>query len=126
MIADEYPEIYVGFNAGAFSFKQWYADRLRTLLERRAPCTPKRTTPRRSSDSLLAGVPCRLRLGRLLGRPIEQFDYAVQVNCTAGNFTIFGKFTGTDASDARSRQTTSTTTRPRFLVGVMTTFPWGD
>ena len=30
----------------------------------------------------------------------EVVDYAVQGNYTAGNFTMFGKFTGTDASDA--------------------------
>src|SRR5687768_15493478 len=27
----EYPEIYVGFNAGSFSFKQWYTDNLYDL-----------------------------------------------------------------------------------------------
>ena len=41
---------------------------------------------------------------------IEQFDYAVQGNFTAGNFTIFGKFTGTDASDAEGHKTTFSTT----------------
>ena len=37
-------------------------------------------------------------------------DYAVQANYIAGKFTIFGKFTGTDASGCRRSPTTSTTT----------------
>ncbi len=56
----------------------------------------------------------------------ELIDYAVQLNYTAGNFTIFGKFTGTDASEANEYTADVNNNEPRFLVGVMTTFPWGD
>ena len=55
---------------------------------------------------------------------IEQFDYAVQANYVAGKFTIFGKFTGTEG-DAKVTDDVFNN-EPRFLVGVMTTFPWGD
>jgi hypothetical protein len=53
-------------------------------------------------------------------------DYAVQGNFTAGNFTLFAKFTGTDASGAVKVTTDSGNNEPRVLIGVMTTFPWGD
>ena len=120
----DYPEIYVGFNAGNFSFKQWYADSLYRLgCQRR--CTPKPTTRLPIGEKLLAGVPRWLRLGRCWEAE-ELFDYAVQGNFTAGNFTIFGKFTGTDASEAIEVHLDVNNNEPRFLVGVMTTFPWGD
>ena len=94
---DDYPEIYVGFNAGAFSFKQWYSRDYVALPTERA--VQRSELHRSDQRELLAGVPCRLRLGRLLGWP-----RAVRLrragNFTAGNFTIFGKFTGTDASGA--------------------------
>jgi hypothetical protein len=56
----------------------------------------------------------------------ELFDYAVQGNFVAGHFTIFGKFTGTDASGDEKITGDIANNEPRFLVGVMTTFPWGD
>jgi hypothetical protein len=55
---------------------------------------------------------------------IETTDYAVQLNYTVNNFTIFGKFTGTDG-DAEV-ETDVNNNEPRFLVGVTTTLPWGE
>ena len=54
----------------------------------------------------------------------ELVDYAVQLNYAAGNFTIFGKFTGTDASEANEYTSDENNNEPRFLVGVTTTLPW--
>ncbi len=41
---DGYPEFYVGFNVGNFSFKQWYSDDFYALGDN-ARCTPRPTTP---------------------------------------------------------------------------------
>jgi len=49
----------------------------------------------------------------------------VQLNWTAGHFTIFGKITGTDASEFKVEDDIGNN-EARALVGVMTTFPWGD
>ena len=57
---------------------------------------------------------------------VELADYSVAANFTAGNFTIFGKFTGTDASGSDKITTDLNNNEPRFLIGVTTTFPWGD
>ncbi len=56
----------------------------------------------------------------------ELIDYAVQGNWTVGNFTIFAKFTGTDASDKLKVEDDVNNNEPRASIGVMTTFPWGD
>jgi uncharacterized protein (TIGR02001 family) len=117
----EYPEIYVGFNAGSFSFKQWYADSLYDLGAS-AQYTEANYTQAIGEKFSLA-----FHLGYAWGDAWEDFettDYAVQGNYTAGNFTIFAKFTGTDGDlevedDVNNNEA-------RVLVGVMTTFPWGD
>ena len=54
MISGEYPEIYVGFNAGDFSFKQWYADRFRTTSDDSALYTEANYTLPISDDFSLA------------------------------------------------------------------------
>jgi 2',3'-cyclic-nucleotide 2'-phosphodiesterase (5'-nucleotidase family) len=58
----------------------------------------------------------------------EIIDYAVQANYTFGNFTAFAKFTGTDASNSDGTKVESDVgnNEPRALIGIMTTFPWGD
>jgi uncharacterized protein (TIGR02001 family) len=117
----EYPEIYVGFNAGNFSFKQWYADSLYDLDSSGQYTEVNYTQPINDNVSLA------FHAGYAWGDAWEDFettDYAVQLNYTAGKFTIFGKFTGTDGdaeitSDVNNNEA-------RFLVGVMTTFPWAD
>lgn len=119
----EYPEIYVGFNAGAFSFKQWYADSLYDSDASGQYTEANYTVPVGESFSLA------FHAGYAWGDAWdaeEVVDYAVQGNYTAGKFTIFGKFTGTDASEANEYTSDVNNNEPRFLVGVMTTFPWGD
>jgi len=119
----EYPEIYIGFNAGAFSFKQWYADKLFDLEDSAQYTEANYTVPIGDKFSLA------FHAGYAWGdawEAEELIDYAVQGNFTAGNFTIFGKFTGTDASEANEFTSDENNNEPRFLVGVMTTFPWGE
>jgi uncharacterized protein (TIGR02001 family) len=119
----EYPEIYVGFNAGAFSFKQWYADSLYDSD------VSGQYTEANYTASLSDNVSLAFHAGYAWGdawEAEELIDYAVQLNYTAGNFTIFGKFTGTDASEANEYTSDENNNEPRFLVGVMTTLPWGE
>ena len=77
----DYPEIYVGFNAGAFSFKQWYSRRLLRTGHRRAS-TPKRTTPRSISDAFSLAFHAGYAWGDYWDDIGAQFDYAVQANYT--------------------------------------------
>ena len=117
----EYPEFYVGLNAGAFSFKQWYADKLYDSDFSGAYTEGNYTVPIGDKFSLA------FHAGYAWGDAWddnELFDYAVQGNYTAGNFTIFGKFTGTDASGDFKFTSDENNNEPRFLVGVMTTLPW--
>lgn len=117
----EYFEGYVGFNAGNFSFKQWYSNDLYELDESAQYTEANYTQPIGESFSLA------FHAGYAWGdawEDIETTDYAVQANYTAGHFTIFGKFTGTDGD--LEIDTDVNNNEARFLVGVMTTFPWGD
>ena len=120
--AGEYPEFYLGLNAGDFSFKQWYADKLYDGPE----------SALYSEANYTASITDNFNLGFHAGYAWgdawdggELFDYAVQANYTAGNFTLFAKFTGTDASGAEKVTADENNNEPRFLVGVTTTLPWG-
>jgi uncharacterized protein (TIGR02001 family) len=119
----EYFEGYVGFNAGNFSFKQWYSNDFYELGDSAQYSEVNYTQPIGEKFSLA------LHAGYSWGdywEADEVIDYALQGNLTAGNFTLFAKFTGTDASGATKITTDSGNNEPRVLVGVMTTFPWGD
>ncbi len=117
----EFFEIYAGFSAGNFGFKQWYTDNLFDLDVDGLYSEVNYTQPLGEKFSLA------FHLGYAYGdawEDIETTDYAVQLNYAAGNFNIFGKFTGTEGdlevtSDENNNEA-------RFLVGVSTTFPWGD
>lgn len=129
--ADGYPEVYVGFNAGDFSMKQWYTwdygssgiDSFYTEANYTASISDAFSLVFHAGynfgdfPDLVADI-----AGESSG---DVFDYAVQANYTAGNFTIFGKFTGTDASGGLKVEGDIGNNEPRFLLGVMTTFPWG-
>jgi uncharacterized protein (TIGR02001 family) len=117
----EYPEIYVGFNAGNFSFKQWYADSLFDSDVSGQYTEANYTQPIGEKFSLA------FHLGYAWGdawEDIETTDFAIQANFTAGNFTLFAKFTGTDGD--LEVETDENNNEPRILVGAMTTFPWGE
>jgi uncharacterized protein (TIGR02001 family) len=116
----EYPEIYVGFNAGNFSFKQWYTDNLYDFD------VDAMYTEGNYTHSINDAVSLGFHLGYAWGdawEAEELIDYSVQLNWAVNNFTIFGKFTGTDASDTEITSDVGNN-EPRFLVGVTTTLPW--
>jgi uncharacterized protein (TIGR02001 family) len=126
----EYFEGYVGFNAGAFSFKQWYSNDFYESDESAQYTEANYTVP--VGDKFSLNFHAGYSWGDywdLLGDALDEsgplFDYGVQGNWTAGHFTIFGKFTGTDASGFEKVKADEGNNEPRFLVGVMTTFPWG-
>ena len=120
----EYFEGYVGFNAGNFSFKQWYSNDFYEANESAQYTEVNYTQP--ISEQFSLAFHAGYAWGDYWDDPIlagdEVIDYAVQANYTVNNFTLFAKFTGTDSDLAIS----DTTGEARFLVGVMTTFPWGD
>ena len=119
--AGDFAEIYVGLNAGNFGLKQWYTNNLFDLDVDALYTEANYTQPIGDKFSIA------FHLGYAYGdgwEDIETTDYAVQLNFTAGNFNIFGKFTGTEGdaeitSDENNNEA-------RFLIGVSTTFPWGD
>lgn len=121
--AGEYPELYVGFNAGNFSFKQWYADNLFDLD------VEGFYTEGNYSHSINDAVSLAFHVGYAWGDAWdaeELIDYAVQLNWSVNNFTLFAKFTGTDASGANEFTSDFGNNEPRFLVGLTTTLPWGE
>lgn len=121
---DGYWEAYVGFNAGAFSMKQWFADDFYALGESALYTEANYTAP--FSDSVALVLHAGYSWGDYWENNLkEQFDFAAQVNWAVGHFTIFGKVTGTDASEFKVEDDIGNN-ETRFLVGVMTTFPWGD
>jgi uncharacterized protein (TIGR02001 family) len=117
----EFVEFYAGFSAGNFGLKQWYTDNLFDLDVEGLYTEANYTQPIGEKFSLA------FHLGYAYGdgwEDIETTDYAVQLNYSAGNFTIFGKFTGTDGDGEITSDVSNN--EPRFLVGVMTTVPWGE
>ena len=114
----QYWEAYVGFNAGNFSFKQWYADDFYESNVSAQYTEANYTQP--IGDKFSLAFHAGYAWGDYWDNS-ETFDYAVQGNFTAGKFTLFAKFTGTDLDNADDFNA-----EPRVLVGVMTTFPWGD
>jgi uncharacterized protein (TIGR02001 family) len=122
-VTGDYPEAYVGFNAGNFGFKQWYADKLFDGDESAQYTEANYTQPIGDNFSLAFHV------GYAWGdawEDSELVDYALQGNWTFNKFTIFAKFTGTDASGDDKVESDANNNEPRFLIGAMTTFPWGE
>jgi uncharacterized protein (TIGR02001 family) len=117
----EYFEYYGGFNAGNFSFKQWWTDALFDGPNSAQYTEGNYTQPLGEKMSLA------FHAGYAWGDAWdnhELVDYAVQFNYTAGKFTLFGKFTGTDASGDDKFTTDENNNEARVLVGLMTTLPW--
>jgi uncharacterized protein (TIGR02001 family) len=121
---DGYAEIYAGFTAGNFGFKQWFSDDFYALGDTAQYTELNYTQPIGENFSL--GFHAGYSWGDYWEDIGELVDYAVQANYTAGDFTLFAKFTGTDASGAEKITGDVGNNEPRFLVGVMTTLPWGE
>jgi uncharacterized protein (TIGR02001 family) len=117
----EYFEYYAGFNAGNFGFKQWYSDALFDGPDSAQYTEANYTQPFGDKFSLA------FHAGYAWGDAWdnnELFDYAVQGNYAVGHFSLFAKFTGTDASGVYKTTTRWNNNQPRVLVGVATTLPW--
>ena len=121
---DGYAEVYIGFNAGKFSMKQWFADDFYAGGDSAMYTEANYTEP--MTDSLSLALHVGYSWGDYWDDLEPQYDYAVQLNWTAGHFTIFGKITGTDASGPFKIENGVGTNEARGLIGVTTTFPWGD
>jgi uncharacterized protein (TIGR02001 family) len=123
----DYPEIFVGLNAGMFSFKQWYSDNFYDL-DVDAWYTEGNATiplPNDFSLSLHAGYSWGDYWEEGGGGGGELFDFAVGVGYTYQKFNFAVKFTGTDASGGQKIRGDVLNNEPRLYVTVGTTFPWG-
>ena len=119
--AEDFLEIYAGFNAGNFGFKQWYAD---SWL---GSDFSAQYTEANYTQAINDAVSLVFHAGYSWGdawEDIETVDYGVTLNYAVNNFTLFAKFTGTDG-DAEV-ETDANNNEPRFLIGVSTTLPWGE
>lgn len=120
-----YAEFYLGANLGNFSFKQWYSSNFYGTSDSAMYTELNYTQALGDKFSLNFHVGYSWEDYWKTTVGDEPLDYAVQLNYTAGNFQLFGKFTGTDASGPYKVTTDVNNNEPRFLVGVTTTFPWG-
>jgi uncharacterized protein (TIGR02001 family) len=121
--SDGYPEVYVGMNAGNFNVKQWYS-----WMYGGADSNDEFYTEANYTQPLGEKFSLAFHAGYVYGdayKDIETLDYALQLNYTAGHFSLFAKFTGTDASGSTKITDDVFNNEPRFLVGAATTFPWG-
>ncbi|HEV7607786.1 MAG TPA: TorF family putative porin [Steroidobacteraceae bacterium] len=119
--AKDFFEVYAGLTAGNFGFKQWYADKYFGGSSSALYSEVNYTQPIGDKFSLA------FHAGYTWGdfwEDAELMDYAVQGNYTAGHFTLFAKFTGTDASGFQKETRDGNNNEGRFLVGLMTTLPW--
>lgn len=119
---DGYWEAYVGFNAGKFSMKQWFADDYVALGQSAMYTEANYTEP--MTDSVSLTLHAGYSWGAFWDDLEPQFDYAAQINWTAGHFTVFGKITGTDATGPFKVEGDVGNNEARGLIGVSTTFPW--
>jgi uncharacterized protein (TIGR02001 family) len=120
---DGYAEVYIGFNAGKFSMKQWFADDFYAGGESAMYTEGNYTEP--MTDALSLALHVGYSWGDYWDNVAKpQYDYAVQLNWTAGHFTVFGKITGTDASGPFKVEGDINNNEARGLIGVSTTFPW--
>ena len=120
---DGYPEVYVGFNAGDFGMKQWYSD------DWLGSGISAWYTEANYSQPIGESFSLDFHAGYSWGdawEDFEMFDYSVALTYSFSNFSVFGKFTGTDASGDDKVTSDANNNEPRFLVGFSTTFPWGD
>lgn len=125
-VVGDYPEAFVGFSAGAFSFKQWYADDYGDLG------VNAWYTEGNYTVSISDAVSLSFHAGYNYGDYWKDFgfgemiDYSVGLGYTAGHFNLGAKFTGTDASGDQKVTGDVFNNEPRFFISVATTFPWGE
>lgn len=125
-VLGEYPEYYVGFSAGPFSAKQWYADKLYDTPEDGLYTEGNATIELPQDFSLL------LHLGYSHGDYWDRIgggeilDYSVGVGYNVNNFALSLKVTGTDASGTQEITGDVGNNEDRLIFAVSTTLPWGQ
>jgi uncharacterized protein (TIGR02001 family) len=120
-----YPEFYVGGSIGPVTIKQWYSDDFYAGGDSALYSEVNYSLPIGDSFSLdfHVGYSWGDYWENVFGK--ELFDYGLQANYSFSNFTVFAKFTGTDASGVYKVTDKVGNNEPRGLVGITTTFPWG-
>ncbi len=119
----EYPEFFVGLNAGPVQFKQWYANDLYDLGDSAYYTEANASFPLPANFSVIAhagyswGDYWQDQFGT------EVFDYSLGVGYTLGNFNLALKWT---ATDDESIETDVGNNEGRVIFTVATTFPWKD
>lgn len=119
--AEDFLEVHAGFDAGNFGFRQWYAD------DWLGSGVSALYTEANYSQPINDAFSLDFHVGYSWGdawEDAEMVDYSIALNYTVNNFTIFGKFTGTDASGVDKVKEDANNNEPRFLIGVTTTLPW--
>lgn len=122
----EYPEIYVGLNAGPFAFKQWYSNDLYESDESAFYTEGNVTYPIGETNFSVLG-----HVGYSWGDYWDEaggeiFDYSVGVGYAAGRFNFALKYTGTDASGDQKITDDVGNNEGRVVFSVATTLPWRD
>lgn len=124
---EDYPEVYLGVDAGKFSFKQWYADNYL-----KADAGSAWYSDAAATFELQHGLSLLLHAGYSWGdywhdaAGGEVMDYSVGLGYTAGKFDLNLKWTGTDASGAQKVTTDANNNQGRVVFTVSTTLPWGQ
>jgi uncharacterized protein (TIGR02001 family) len=119
----EYPEFFVGLNAGPVQFKQWYANDLYDLGDSAYYTEANATFPLPANFSIIAhagyswGDYWKDQFGT------EVFDYSLGVGYSLGKFNLALKYT---ATDDESIETDVGNNEGRVIFTVATTFPWKD
>ena len=112
---EDYLEVKAGLSAGNFGFNQWYSDDWLGSGSSALYSEANYSQPIGEKFSL------DFHVGYSWGdfwEDAETVDYSVTGNVTVGNFKIFGKFTGTDASGDLKIEDDANNNEPRFLIGV--------
>ncbi len=122
-----YLEAYIGMNIGPVGIKQWYSsdfyalgdDAMYTEANYTIPFGDKFSVALHAGYSWAVTGKARVSASCLTTR--------CRPTTTLGHFSIFAKFTGTDADDSNGQKITADlfNNEARGLIGVSTTFPWG-
>jgi uncharacterized protein (TIGR02001 family) len=117
----QYAEGYLGFNAGDFELKQWYAHKYIGTDDGAL------YTEANYLFAVTANLSMTLHAGYSYGdafEDIELMDYSVGLDYSAGNFLLGMKATGTDASGELKVEDDVFNNEPRLLISISTTLPW--
>lgn len=124
----EYPEFFIGLNAGAFSFKQWYSNDFYNLDDK----VSAQYSEVNGTFELPAGFSFLAHVGYSWGDYWDEvgggelFDYSVGVGYSLENFALALKWVDTDANDDQKITGDVGNNEGRVIFTVSTTLPWGE